>query len=698
MLATAALVLPARCSRRARARSARAASMVRARCRHASAAEGSAAVNPIDTDGRSYRISYQSLIPNIKIKTPAGGGDATRSTSRPAAPSRRSRARSRRSTSPGTKLKEATYTYWVDKDGAKQDKVSTLKIDFDQTAPQVYIESPANGKPFGRRHRGARRGAAGLDREGRGRRDSRSTSKRRFAAKVPAADRGARRSRSGSRTPARHALLPATRRRQVAQAHASRRATCSLSRDLCSRCALRLSCTARGVRHRRTERRRTATAGAVLQAAMFFNRDVDRRRRCVERQRIAVAALRAAGGWGNGDGSRSTSRSTCSPPTRRRRCGRSRRPRSSSSPDCDQSRCRCPTAATSRARPATRARDGDCHLLVFDDDAGKLYEMWRANITAHVRRRLPRGVEHAQALHRHAARRSVHERGRRGLPDRAAAVHRRRGRSRRTSITRSASSCRTIGSRRATCARRRTRTNTTGGTNAPPYGVHLRLRADYPIDSLPSEGAKVVARALQKYGMYHADGGKHRADRAERPPHDREVGRAARLAATRALKRRGLRGDRPRRDDPADVRLRRASVIDALVCAVRWLATGLVVGDRVVAWSRRSCVLDSRRRCRRRTSAGGFTTCALFRDGSRLATGSPVMIAGVRVGEVSAPGDRRRPRARRHEAARRHRDPDRLVDHQEGGVAVRRQLHRDHPDRGEEGARTVRLLRSGRAA
>jgi serine/threonine-protein kinase len=50
-------------------------------------------------------------------------------------------------------------------------------------------------------------------------------------------------------------------------------------------------------------------------------------------------------------------------------------------------------------------------------------------------------------------------------------------------------------------------TDTTGGTNAPPYGVHLRLRADYPIDSLPSEGAKVVARAMQKYGMYHADGG-----------------------------------------------------------------------------------------------------------------------------------------------------------------------------------------------
>ncbi len=31
---------------------------------------------------------------------------------------------------------------------------------------------------------------------------------------------------------------------------------------------------------------------------------------------------------------------------------------------------------------------------------------------------------------------------------------------------------------------------------------------------------------------------------------------------------------------------------------------------------------------------GGFETCAMFRDGQRLAVGSPVMIAGVRVGEI----------------------------------------------------------------
>lgn len=46
-----------------------------------------------------------------------------------------------------------------------------------------------------------------------------------------------------------------------------------------------------------------------------------------------------------------------------------------------------------------------------------------------------------------------------------------------------------------------------GPSTAPPYGVLFRLRADYPLDQLPSEGARVVARAMQRYGMFLADGG-----------------------------------------------------------------------------------------------------------------------------------------------------------------------------------------------
>ncbi len=47
---------------------------------------------------------------------------------------------------------------------------------------------------------------------------------------------------------------------------------------------------------------------------------------------------------------------------------------------------------------------------------------------------------------------------------------------------------------------------TSGGDDAPPYGVRLRLRASYPVGDL-SPGAAVIARAMQRYGMILADGG-----------------------------------------------------------------------------------------------------------------------------------------------------------------------------------------------
>lgn len=46
-----------------------------------------------------------------------------------------------------------------------------------------------------------------------------------------------------------------------------------------------------------------------------------------------------------------------------------------------------------------------------------------------------------------------------------------------------------------------------GGDEAIPYGAHLRLRADFDMDRLKSEHARTVARALQRYGMFLADGG-----------------------------------------------------------------------------------------------------------------------------------------------------------------------------------------------
>ncbi len=43
--------------------------------------------------------------------------------------------------------------------------------------------------------------------------------------------------------------------------------------------------------------------------------------------------------------------------------------------------------------------------------------------------------------------------------------------------------------------------------DAPPYGIHLRLKSTFDLTSLPTAGAATVAKALQKYGMFLADGG-----------------------------------------------------------------------------------------------------------------------------------------------------------------------------------------------
>lgn len=47
----------------------------------------------------------------------------------------------------------------------------------------------------------------------------------------------------------------------------------------------------------------------------------------------------------------------------------------------------------------------------------------------------------------------------------------------------------------------------TGDDTTLPFGARLRLRGDYDLSKLPSEEARVVARALQTYGMFLADGG-----------------------------------------------------------------------------------------------------------------------------------------------------------------------------------------------
>ncbi len=104
-------------------------------------------VNDIDADGRTYRISYQSAIPNVVVHV-RNPGAAHRLHLASAGKEQTFDSQAAAITVPGGQLREGTYTYWIDRDGVKQDKVSTMIIDFDQTAPQVYIESPINGQPW----------------------------------------------------------------------------------------------------------------------------------------------------------------------------------------------------------------------------------------------------------------------------------------------------------------------------------------------------------------------------------------------------------------------------------------------------------------------------------------------------------------------------------------------------------------------
>ncbi len=105
------------------------------------------ATNEIDTDGRNYRISYQSVIPTIAVRIKGEGGPFTLHVAT-GGKEEQFKGPGPKIKVAGSKLKEGTYTYWIDRNGVKDPKVSTLTIDFDNTAPQVYISSPVNGRAW----------------------------------------------------------------------------------------------------------------------------------------------------------------------------------------------------------------------------------------------------------------------------------------------------------------------------------------------------------------------------------------------------------------------------------------------------------------------------------------------------------------------------------------------------------------------
>lgn len=180
------------------------------------------------------------------------------------------------------------------------------------------------------------------------------------------------------------------------------------------------------------------------------------------------------------------------------------------SPDCDYVEVPVPEGGQLEGEQGYECTsDGDCHLLVVNRDEQRLYEMWRANIVNDtffggclavwdLTQTYPTEGRGDGCTSADAA----------GFPiapllftaDEVASGD--IGHAIRF-ILPNAHIRNLIYTRPAT----HSTGATSGPAQAPPYGVHMRLRADYDMSQLPNEGARTVARALQDYGMFLADGG-----------------------------------------------------------------------------------------------------------------------------------------------------------------------------------------------
>jgi len=178
-------------------------------------------------------------------------------------------------------------------------------------------------------------------------------------------------------------------------------------------------------------------------------------------------------------------------------------------PDCDHVAVPVPAGGALEGETGYEcASDGDCHLLVVHDPTGMLYEMWRADIDNqgfnggclavwNLNLLYPPDGRGEQCTSADAA----------GFPmapllispdevaagsiDHALRFILPNSRMRSGVYVRPASHG--------------------GGPSGPetavPYGARLRLRADYPLQDLPNEGARTIARAMQTHGIVLADGG-----------------------------------------------------------------------------------------------------------------------------------------------------------------------------------------------
>jgi len=180
-------------------------------------------------------------------------------------------------------------------------------------------------------------------------------------------------------------------------------------------------------------------------------------------------------------------------------------------PDCDLAPVPVPAGGALEGEQGYECRgDGDCHLIVADRARMKLFEMWRADIRGDsfrggclavwdMTRVYPSSGRGEQCTSADAA----------GYPiapllfdaDEVAA-------GRIDHAIRFILPNATIRAREYVHPATHGTRATSGPADAPPYGARLRLRADYAVASLPNEGARVVARAMQRYGMLLSDAGR----------------------------------------------------------------------------------------------------------------------------------------------------------------------------------------------
>lgn len=180
------------------------------------------------------------------------------------------------------------------------------------------------------------------------------------------------------------------------------------------------------------------------------------------------------------------------------------------SPDCDLLPVPMPATGSIEGNPGYACLDdGDCHLLVADWEEDRLYEMWRANISGSnfyggclavwdMSRVYPLSGRGEQCTSADAAGYPIApllfnaDEVASGAIDHALRFILPNDRIREKIYVHPAT--------HSTSA-------TSGEPDAPPYGARLRLKADFDMNRLPNQAARVVARAMQNYGMFLADGG-----------------------------------------------------------------------------------------------------------------------------------------------------------------------------------------------